>query len=164
MEYNIIYNSSRRQFSQWNIKKSFPFFIKCYSIFIAPNTAFYANEQTILHKPQMLILTHFSQFQNRIVMKMILYVSTLPDFRRLRDEWRKKIYVMINNNCWKRNILCCFFSWWNTYVSLICSWERKKRVWFPDLSGIENIRIMDPFSNKCYTDIMAINSLYLVMD
>lgn len=34
----------------------------------------------------------FPQFQNSIVMKMseIKYVTNLPDFRWLRDQWRKK--------------------------------------------------------------------------
>lgn len=105
-------------------------------------------------------------FPNSKIASLWKWSYMFPPFLFQKASWwmAKKIYVMINNNCWKRNILCCFFSWWNTYVSLIYSWERKKRVWFPYLSGIENIRIMHPFSNKCYTDIMAINSLYLVMD
>lgn len=69
---------------------------------------------------------------------------------------------MINNNFFIKNHTLLFFSWWNTYVSLIYSWVREKRECdFPIVPGIENIRIMGPFLNKCY-DIMAINSVYLV--
>lgn len=63
------------------------------------------------------------------------------------------------SNCWKINI--SFFPE-EVLLPVLFMTERKKEYISPNVSGIENIRLKIP--NKCCSDIMAIDFLYLGMD
>lgn len=71
----------------------------------------------------------------------------------------KKRYVMKYSNCWKINIL---FFLEEVFLLVLFMIERIKEYIFFNVLGIENIWFKN--LNKCCSDIMVIDFLYLGMD